>query len=63
MWKDSLKIFIPRNLKLFSLVSLNAARQTYKVWLRLLWPLFILYIVAGAVAVYLPKSAALVGAI
>lgn len=63
MWKNSLKIFIPRNLKLFSLVSLNAVLQTYKVWLRLLWPLFILYMLAGVVAVYAPMSGALAVAI
>lgn len=63
MWKDSLKIFIPRNLKLFGLVSLNAARHAYRVWFRFFWPLFILYILSGAVAGYAPRSAALVGAV
>lgn len=41
LWQDSLKIFIPRNFKLFGLVSLNATIQTYKIWLGRFWPLFV----------------------
>jgi hypothetical protein len=43
-WKDSFKIFAPRNLGLFLLVSLNAARQAYKVWFKVSWPLFVLFV-------------------
>jgi len=43
LWQDSLKIFIPRNFKLFGLVSLNTALQTYKVWLGRFWALFVAF--------------------
>ncbi len=33
-WKDSLTIFKPESLKLFSLATLNSLGQTYKIWLR-----------------------------
>jgi len=46
LWKDSLKIFIPRNFKLFCLVSLNAAIATYRVWLPQFWMLFVVSFVA-----------------
>lgn len=52
-WNDALKIFIPRNFKLLSLVSGNAARQTYAVWLKLFWPLFVLYVVVQPLFVML----------
>jgi len=31
-WKESLSLFLPQNLKLFSLVTLKAVIQTYKTW-------------------------------
>ncbi len=42
-WKDSLKILLPKNLKLFSLVTLKAIVECYKVLLRCCWPLFVFF--------------------
>lgn len=33
VWKDSLSLFLPQNLKLFSLVTLKSIISTYKIWL------------------------------
>lgn len=52
MWKDSLKVFIPHNLKLFSLVSINAAVKTYSVWLGLFWPLFVVSFLSDALYIF-----------
>ena len=46
LWKDSLKVFIPRNFKLFGLVSLNAAVVACRVWLSQFWSLFVISFVA-----------------
>ena len=51
-WKDSLKLFIPRNFKLFSLVSINTAVKTYSVWLGLFWPLFVVSLLSDAFSIF-----------
>ncbi len=48
-WKDSLKTLLPKNLKLFSLVTLKAIVECYKVLLRYWW-WFILLL--GAVTIF-----------
>lgn len=56
-WKDSLMVFKPGNLKLFSLVTLNSLVKTYQVWLRY-WGWLILASIGCAY--YLPQAAPLV---
>jgi hypothetical protein len=45
-WKDSLTLLIPKNFKLFCLISVNALIKAYKPWLSCFWWLIGLY--AGA---------------
>ncbi len=52
MWRDSLKVFIPHNFKLFSLVSINAAVKTYVIWLGFFWPLFIVSLLSDALFIF-----------
>jgi len=48
-WQDSLKILLPKNLKLFSLVTLKAIVECYKVLLRYWWWLIVLF---GAIIIF-----------
>ena len=41
-WRDSLKFFIPKNFKLFGLVSLKAIFEAYKLLLFRFWPVLLL---------------------
>lgn len=40
-WKESLSLFIPKNAKLFLLVTLKSIIQSYKIIIRHLWWLFL----------------------
>lgn len=56
MWKEAFTFFAPSNLKVWSLVSINAARHTYKTWLRYFWPLLVVYLVAGSLCLHIPMT-------
>jgi len=40
-WGDSLKLFLPKNFKMFGLVTLKSIGMTYKTWFRYFWWAFL----------------------
>lgn len=42
-WRESLKFFIPKNFKLFFLVTLKTVIETYKILITRFWPLLLIW--------------------